>query len=109
MSIAVLYSWRVKSGMETQFRAGWVSGTRAIHRRCGSYGARLHRAADGTFWSYARWPDDASRKACFAAGAVFQDPGFARMQAAVAESFDEVVLDLTDDLLAEPEREPEGG
>jgi len=103
MTIAVLYRWRVKPGMEAKFRAGWVSGTRAIHRLCGSYGARLHRAADGTYWSYARWPDEAARQACYANKAVFDDPGFVQMQEAVAERFAETVLTLTDDLLAEPE------
>lgn len=102
MTIAVLYRWRVKPGMEKQFREGWASGTRAIHARCGSYGATLHDGGDGTFWSYARWPDDGTRKACFSGGGVQSDPGFAIMAEATAETFDEIVLEVVEDLLAPP-------
>jgi hypothetical protein len=102
MTIAVLYRWRVQPGMEDQFREGWVEGTRAIHARCGSFGARLHEAGDGVFWSYASWPDEETRKACFADGSIFSAPGFGKMREAVAETFDEIPLEITDDLLAEP-------
>ncbi len=57
MPLAVLYRWRIKAGKEAEFRAAWVEGTRLIHARCGSYGARLHQGAEGLFWSYALWPD----------------------------------------------------
>ncbi|TGY87765.1 antibiotic biosynthesis monooxygenase [Marinicauda algicola] len=99
MTIAVLYRWRARPGMEDQFRRGWVSGTRAIERQCGSFGAALHQAQDGTFWSYARWPDEATRRACFQDGSVFSDPGFGQMSEATAETFEEIPLEITDDLL----------
>lgn len=104
MSRAVLYRWRARPGMEDQFRRGWVSGTRAIEKTCGSFGAVLHQGEDGTFWSYARWPDEATRKACFEDGSIFADPGFEEMSQATAETFDEITLDVTDDLLALPGR-----
>lgn len=100
MTRAVLYRWRAKPGMEDQFRRGWVSGTKAIEERCGSFGAALHQAGDGTFWSYARWPDEATREACFEDGSIFSDPGFGQMSEATAETFEEIPLDLTDDLLS---------
>lgn len=61
---AVMYRWRTKPGMDEQFVVGWQLVTRAIHCSCGSYGSRLHRAADGTWFAYARWPDPASRERC---------------------------------------------
>lgn len=102
MTRAVLYRWRARPGMEDQFRRGWVSGTRAIERQCGSFGAVLHQGEDGMFWSYARWPDEATRKACFRDGSIFSDPGFGEMSEATAETLDEIPLDVTDDLLALP-------
>ena len=55
--IAIVYRWRVTDGMEEQFVDGWSRVTRAIREHCGSHGSRLHRAEDGTWLAYARWPD----------------------------------------------------
>lgn len=101
MTIAVLYRWRIKPGKESEFRAAWVEGTKLIHETCGSYGARLHEDADGLFWSYARWPSEEARKACFGGNDFFSMDCFQTMQAAIAERFDEVVLTITDDVLRE--------
>ncbi|MEN0653018.1 MULTISPECIES: antibiotic biosynthesis monooxygenase [Hyphobacterium] len=101
MTIAVLYRWRITPGKEAEFRAAWVEGTKLIHEKCGSYGARLHEGADGLFWSYARWPSDEVRKACFEQNDFFSKACFKTMQAAIAERFDEVVLTVTDDVLRE--------
>lgn len=105
MSLAVLYRWRVKPGMEAQFVRAWGEGTAAIHARCASYGARLHRVEDGAednLWiSYARWPSEADRKACFRDND-FRDLGFAAMREAVAETLPEIVLGIADDRLDEP-------
>jgi heme-degrading monooxygenase HmoA len=98
MTVAVLYRWRVKQGMEDQFEAAWAEGTRVIHQRCGSFGARLHKGEDGLYWSYALWPDDETRKSCFQSG-VPDHPSFARMQDAVAEYLGETVLAPAVDLL----------
>jgi RimJ/RimL family protein N-acetyltransferase/heme-degrading monooxygenase HmoA len=107
MTIAVIYRWRVKPGMEAQFAEGWSEGTAAIHERCASFGARLHRPRDGDVWvSYARWPDEASRKACFKNND-FRQLGFAKMREAVAETLPETALDIVDDQLDEPR--PLGG
>ncbi|MEE2565293.1 GNAT family N-acetyltransferase [Hyphobacterium marinum] len=101
MSAAVLYRWQIKPGREDDFRAAWTEGTKLIHKTCASYGARLHRASDGQFWSYARWPDEAARKACFDSHDFFSMDCFKTMQDCIETRFDEVVLTLTDDELAE--------
>ena len=94
----VIYRWRLHPGMELQFIEGWERVTRAIHARCGSYGSRLHRCADGTWLAYARWPDAAARNAC----EHNDDEGRRQMREAVAEDFDELRGDIVSDLLAEP-------
>lgn len=73
MYVAV-YAWRVKPGREAQFREAWRRGTRAITRIYGSYGSRLHEAADGRFIGYAEWPDEATWRRAFDARMVYDDP-----------------------------------
>ncbi|MFE2150267.1 antibiotic biosynthesis monooxygenase family protein [Streptomyces lavendulae] len=95
---AVVYRWRLREGKEQQFAEGWRRVTEAIHARCGSYGSRLHRADDGTWVAYARWPDAESRERC----AVPDPEGVALMSGAIAERFPETRLQIVEDLLAEP-------
>lgn len=101
MTSAVLYHWKLKPGTEDTFRRAWAEATKAIHKNCGSYGARLHEGADGLFWSYARWPSEATRQACFENNDFGAMECFGTMRDCVEERFPEVVLTLADDELAE--------
>jgi RimJ/RimL family protein N-acetyltransferase len=101
LTSAVLYRWRLKPGTEDTFRDAWTEGTKLIHKTCASYGARLHEGTDGLFWSYARWPSEEVRKACFDEHAFFGMDCFKTMQACIEERFPEIVLTVTDDALAE--------
>ncbi|MEE2526574.1 GNAT family N-acetyltransferase [Hyphobacterium sp. HN65] len=101
MSSAVLYRWKLKAGTEETFRKAWAEGTHVIHKACASFGARLHEGADGLYWSYARWPSEEARQACFESHHFFDMDCFKTMQACIEERFPEVVLTLTDDELAE--------
>ncbi|GAA2069980.1 hypothetical protein GCM10009801_20320 [Streptomyces albiaxialis] len=95
---AVIYKWRLKQGKEEQFIASWRRMTTAIHESCGSYGSRLHRADDGTWVAYARWPDAATRERCQGT-----DPeALESMREAIEEYFPETRCEVTDDMLAEP-------
>ncbi|MGW2865250.1 antibiotic biosynthesis monooxygenase family protein [Streptomyces sp. NPDC001205] len=95
---AVVYRWRLQQGKEQQFIEGWHRMTAAIHRQCGSYGSRLHRADDGTWLAYARWPTPEAREQC-----ALPDPEAAAMMSdAIAERLPEARLHIVDDLLAEP-------
>ncbi len=94
---AVMYRWRIRLGREEEFREGWRRVTRAIHEQCGSYGSRLHRATDGTFVAYARWPSPEARDACEHGDAA----GSRMMREAVEEDYPELTMLLLDDLLAE--------
>ncbi|WP_136247815.1 antibiotic biosynthesis monooxygenase family protein [Halomonas borealis] len=63
----VLYRFRVAPGMESTFEAGWRRMTQAIRETRGGLGSRLHRADDGWWVAYAKWPSrqawEASRQA----------------------------------------------
>ncbi len=93
-----IYRWRVTSGMEAQFVNGWERVTRAIYQSCGSYGSRLHHCEDGTWLAYARWPDAATRNA-FEHG---DEEGRRMMRQAVAEEYEDILVEVVSDLLAEP-------
>lgn len=99
---AVIYRWRLRPNAEGQFVDGWERVTRAIHAACGSFGSRLHRAGEGTWVAYARWPDLATRQACS-----YDEPvGEQLMADAVAHRYEETTMEIVSDLLTEPEGTP---
>lgn len=57
---AVIYQWRIKPGMEVQFREAWESLTAVLAGKRGARGSRLHRTDNGTVVAYAQWPDRAT-------------------------------------------------
>ena len=56
-TFAVLYRWRLRPGMEEDFKHAWALQTDAIKRERGGLGSRLHRTPDGWWAAYALWPD----------------------------------------------------
>jgi hypothetical protein len=103
MFVAV-YWWRVKPGMEDQFRAAWRRGTELITAKYGSYGSRLHRERDGRFVGYAEWPDYETWKRAFDAKMVYDDPETRRrFVEVIAETPPNnepaFLMEITDDLL----------
>lgn len=99
MTVAVLYRWRADPAKARQFEEAWAEGTRIVHQKCGSYGARLHRDEEGLYWSYALWPSEEARRRCFNDKSITRHESFARMQDAVTETFDEIPLTPCVDLL----------
>jgi heme-degrading monooxygenase HmoA len=99
----VMYWWQVKPGKDAQFREGWRRATEAIVKRYGSYGSRLHRAADGHFIAYAMWPSEAAWQNFFDDKTPADPEASALVRDAVAEQAPggEPVfkLTVTDDLL----------
>ena len=94
---AVLYRWRLHDGSEVSFIEGWTRVSEVLRER-GSLGSRLHRGPDGIWYSYAQWPSAQARQQAFAGPPA--DPAASRaMQAAIAESFPELVLEPVADLL----------
>ena len=93
----VLYRWKIKPGHEVEFVEAWTEMTEILRAR-GSLGSRLHRGNDGLWYAYAQWPSAGTRSAAFASPLPPNDAGD-RMDAAVAERFPEVILDLVADFL----------
>jgi ribosomal-protein-alanine N-acetyltransferase len=102
MTTAVLYRWRLKPGRDADFREAWAEGTRRIHDTCGSHGAALNQDEDGIYWSYAVWPDEAVRKACFKENDWFSQDCFVTMQDCITERFEEIRLEVTNSELVPP-------
>ena len=102
MTTAVLYRWRLKPGRDAEFREAWAEGTRRIHETCGSHGAALNQDEDGLYWSYALWPSEDVRKACFKENDWFSQDCFVTMQDCIEERFEEVRLEVTNHELAAP-------
>jgi heme-degrading monooxygenase HmoA len=95
---AVLYRWRLHTGMEDSFVDAWSRVSERLLTQKGSLGSRLHRADDGLWYSYAQWPSAEARAKAFADGSVDADASM-RMRAAIAEDFPEVVLESVSDFM----------
>jgi hypothetical protein len=98
---AVVYTGAIKPGSEEGFADAWHRATVAIRERCNSYGSRLHRADDGTFVGYARWPSELARAECFAGGPPDERAAI-EMDEAIERMLPERRLEIVDDLLREP-------
>lgn len=92
MASAVLYRWTLKPGREAEFESAWSEGTRMIHETCGSFGANLHVDDNGDYVSYALWPSEQARQACFTKNDWFSQPCFKTMQSCIDKRHPEQVL-----------------
>jgi heme-degrading monooxygenase HmoA len=53
----VVYKFKAKKGLESEFRSHWLTTTKSIYEESGSLGSRLHATEDPTvFIGYAQWP-----------------------------------------------------
>ncbi len=54
---AVIYQFKVKENMRSEFINAWKQLTQLIYEYEGSLGSRLHKQNDGVYLAYAQWPD----------------------------------------------------
>lgn len=94
MTSAVVYRWTLKPGREADFETAWSEGTRLIHETCGSFGANLHVDENGDYVSYALWPSETARQACFSENDWFSQACFITMQDCIDKRHPEQVLDV---------------
>ena len=95
---SVLYRWKLRLGMEASFVEAWSRVSALLLDQRGSLGSRLHKGADGIWYSYAQWPDAETRSIAFASAAV--DPeALTAMRAAIEETYPEVVLESVADYM----------
>lgn len=95
--LVVLYRWRIHPGLEDQFIQAW-SKISVLLKAKGSLGSRLHRGADGIWYSYAQWPNARARDDAFSREP-FDQESSTLMQAAVAERLPELHLEPVADFL----------
>ncbi len=95
---AVIYRWRLKPGLEAQFVEAWTRVTELYVAHRGGLGSRLHKGPDGVWYAYAQWRSAEAREAAFTGEPLDREAGI-RMREAIAESFDEIVLEPVADRL----------
>lgn len=98
VGFVAIYRWRLHPRMEAQFIKGWTRISELYLHRHGSLGSRLHRGPDDIWYSYAQWPNEASREKAFLADTLDKDAG-ELMRGAIAETLPEIVLEPIVDLI----------
>jgi heme-degrading monooxygenase HmoA len=93
-----LYRWRVKPGLEAECERAWADVTDDMRAR-GSAGSCLHRAADGSYFAYARWASRAARDEAFAAAG--DTDARRRLRATIDVDLDAFEVEVVDDRLAD--------
>ena len=95
---AVLYRWRLRPGADAAFVQAWSHVPQRLRQQRGSLGSRLHRGADGLWYSDALWPSVLARADAFARGP--EDPAASRTtREAIAGQLPEIVLESVADFL----------
>lgn len=96
---SVIYTFKVKPGLEEGFIESWVGLTQLIYSNGGSLGSKLHKAQNGNYVAYAQWP---SREAWESSGSklpigeakIFRD----QMRSSCSEIETKYELELIEDL-----------
>lgn len=95
-TFAVLYRWRLRHGMEEDFKHAWRLQTEAIRAERGGLGSRLHKSRDGWWFAYALWPDrEAWRRS---PGPPHKDAAMT-MHACIIERLEPLELEIVEDRL----------
>lgn len=98
VGFAVIYRWRIRSGMEDQFQLAWETATRSFIDERNALGSRLHKADDGSWIAYAQWPTRQAWERSRELGP--SDPDAAALMAeAIEESFEPTLLHPVKDYL----------
>ena len=58
---AVIYQGYVKAGQESTYQEAWNKVANYFIKERGAFGSCLHRATDGLWVAYSRWPDKQTR------------------------------------------------
>ena len=91
VGLAVIYRWRIRSGMEERFQQAWEVVTKSLTEEREALGSRLHRAEDDTWIAYAQWPTKSAWERSRELGSL--DPvATAAMREATEEFFEPVLM-----------------
>ena len=83
----------------------WSRISELLLTQRGSLGSRLHRGADGLWYSYAQWPSAEARERAFA-GEPVDALAEQQMRAAIAERYPDLVLESVADFMVVPDESP---
>jgi hypothetical protein len=97
MFIAI-YRWKVEEGQEELFQAAWLNLTKAIYKKRGSLGSRLHKTEDGAWLAYAQWPDKETYEKASTLGSADLESG-ALLKESIVESQPTISLQAVADFL----------
>ncbi len=98
VGFAVIYRWRIRTGLEEQFQQAWATITKLFMAERGALGSRLHQVDDGTWIAYAQWPTRQAWERSRELGPA--DPNASELMAeATEESFEPVLLHPVQDYL----------
>jgi quinol monooxygenase YgiN len=99
INFCVIYTFKVRSGMEDSFMEGWSRLTEAIRETRGGLGSRLHKSDNGWWVAYAQWPD---RQTWESSQTVFESPDIEAsnlMTEAIEDRVPPILLEPIIDLL----------
>ncbi len=109
--IAVIYRFKLKSHQEALYQQHWHKIATYFVEKCGAIGSCLHKGTDGLWVAYSRWPNKATRDAAWPGDNTPNEilpedirEAIQKMQAIKEEnkdleSYDEICLEVVDDLL----------
>ncbi|MDQ3180168.1 MAG: antibiotic biosynthesis monooxygenase [Acidobacteriota bacterium] len=100
----VLYRWRIKPNLESQFVKNWSVRTAYLREKYDSLGSRLHRGSDGIWYSYAQWKSAEQREKAFASETNTFSEASQKFQEAIEETFPEIQLVIVSDFIILPEK-----
>lgn len=108
---AVIYRFKLKAHQETIYQQYWHTIATYFTQKRGARGSCLHKSSDGLWVAYSRWPDKATRDAAWPGDDAPNDElpqdirdTIQKMQAIKKENqdlekYDDICLDVVDDLL----------
>jgi heme-degrading monooxygenase HmoA len=98
IGFAVIYRWKIREGMESEFQDAWRETTALLMKERGGLGSRLHRTSNSQWIAYAQWPSEEAWLHSRELGSVCAHAS-EQMRGAVAETFDPILLYPEHDLL----------
>lgn len=101
---AVIYSGKIKPEREEEYKRLWHTIAEYFMTHCGALGSCLHKATNGSWVAYSRWPNKSTRDAVYLEENRKFLPeeirnAFEQFNGCILERDPEICLDVIDDLL----------
>ena len=102
---AVIYRSYLKLGKERDYQRAWRIVANHFVNHCGAIGSTLHKTDDGLWVAYSRWPNKATRDACWSTDGTVSTKFPIEIEQAIveikscldkAQEFPEIAMDVVD-------------